>query len=72
MIFHDCHSDLVWRVLVSQPKYLPRLATHANFRADYLEREFTPHLLAIGNYGLRARWLQLFYLVCIPFALFVI
>ncbi|KAF8594615.1 Phosphodiest-domain-containing protein [Ceratobasidium sp. AG-I] len=28
------------------------------FRADYLERGLTPHLLAVGDSGLRARWLQ--------------
>ncbi|KAG9078365.1 hypothetical protein FS749_009601 [Ceratobasidium sp. UAMH 11750] len=28
------------------------------FRADYLERGLTPHLLATGNSGLRARWMQ--------------
>ncbi|KAG8746229.1 hypothetical protein FRC12_014348 [Ceratobasidium sp. 428] len=28
------------------------------FRADYLERGLTPHLLATGDSGLRARWMQ--------------
>ncbi|QRV80871.1 pyrophosphatase/phosphodiesterase [Ceratobasidium sp. AG-Ba] len=28
------------------------------FRADYLQRGLTPHLLATGDSGLRARWLQ--------------
>ncbi|QRV89320.1 pyrophosphatase/phosphodiesterase [Ceratobasidium sp. AG-Ba] len=28
------------------------------FRADYLERGLTPHLLATANSGLRAQWLQ--------------
>ncbi|KAB5591542.1 Type I phosphodiesterase/nucleotide pyrophosphatase [Ceratobasidium theobromae] len=28
------------------------------FRADYLERGLTPHLVATGDSGLRARWMQ--------------